>query len=1053
MQITYCNLEKSLILAAAVAGLAVGSVHAASYPDMKNVAEPTTNYHESFAPFTAPVDGGVSIDANAPQIADWTRQSGAGETMVLTAEGVNPSNALFIAYGEGMKSGVQTKVESACDIPLVDGRQCSVTLPPTLPSRELYLIWPHNEHGFGEPVAINRAEAWWVGFDTVNPGETFYIYGRNLTLDGTNAYCYIVEMGEWLTSTDANPYKAAFTMPATAANRTYTIYAHNGHGQAYGWSEPLSIGVESAYSWSANTLNVTNYGANGSDAGDDRAAFVSAIGAASDGDTLYIPDGTYYLSSTFTVNKRLHILGQSTNAVLRPTSDSVNPLVGGNSSGAFFENLTLFHSFANQVFGSYNRERLRFKNVVFSHYQSTGAGSQLVSLEYASNFLFEDCAFLPYKQLKIASESSNLRFDGCRFLGVRDCNEMASIKAERLDFSGCRIGNYDGSDASEGTGWAKGRWLKMNKGDYVYIGNNTITEMAPREPTPFFSNGVITSFTGLGDATTVWSLGNCKPCTFYFDDIPDEFDGRGDNSIDYHGVLVTVPYGTGESTVTGWVKENNAIANYVTVWIKEASWSRAEQMNSSVTTSAEFTDKIDQNSGEQILCEGFQSLQAGQVLSANADNLFISPAEASETGVTGSRQVFITGGRGLGQAREVANINTGTGEVSINGTWKVVPDATSTYILANGALNYCVYNNDFSAREDGLEYTHKATTALQISASHGLVFADNTLNNMRHVVRQYGHSGQGEALSGVSAPAPSYFSILSGNEVTGTAVGFDNSVKHWKSAPLVQGDSFMLGNVFRSNTLSSITYKSAFGFTDEFAANNTIGINVVEGNHVSDLRYVVSHPSQPPLRANVMTLDAYASAQVLVDNKFYGHSNITGLSNTNVVLHGNTWADFGQTYAASYSRLSVAQPKSIDGTVEIRNTGTAVLNWMSPSLGSGSIAPEQSTNLINVAEDTHTIESGAQTKLVEVAQLIQIPSSGQIDFPVSGYDGVWVKVRLINQVSGAEQSLGPWYSPTNIVLQGLPGTWYLMILETSATESGYYSPGITNSFGQSSSAH
>ena len=44
--------------------------------------------------------------------------------------------------------------------------------------------------------------------------------------------------GEWLTSTSANSYKADFTMPAGKANGTYTVWAHNGLGQHYGWSEP-----------------------------------------------------------------------------------------------------------------------------------------------------------------------------------------------------------------------------------------------------------------------------------------------------------------------------------------------------------------------------------------------------------------------------------------------------------------------------------------------------------------------------------------------------------------------------------------------------------------------------------------------------------------------------------------------------------------------------------------------------------------------------------------------------------------------------------------------
>ncbi|MBN2161949.1 MAG: hypothetical protein JW713_03315 [Pontiellaceae bacterium] len=891
-------------------------------------------------------------------------------------------------------------------------------------------------------MTINQPEAWWVGFDSITPGETFYIYGKNLTLDGERAYCYVKELNVWLTnSVSSNPYKAGFTMPATAVAGTYTIYAHNGHGKRYGWSDPLSITVQNDDTWNSSVINVTDYGANGFDEADDSAAFSSALSKVPTGGILYIPDGTYYLSTRFLVSKRIRVRGESSDAVLVGMTSAVNPVVGTGASGIIYENLTVKNSFRGQALGLYNRSRVKLVNVVISSYPSTGERSQLMTIEKCHNILFEGCTFIVTPLINVVNESSNIRFDGCRFLGVYDCNQMMTVNAMKIDFSNCRATNLDASDAGSGDGWAKGRWVVHDAADYLYYGNNVVSNMAPRDPIPFFTTGVITGFSELGEATTVWSMGSCKPVTFYFDDIPDEFDGRGDNSVDYSGVLVSVPYGTGESSLTGWVKENNAIDNYVTVWIKEDSWSKAEQMNSSVTTSAEFIDKIDQNSGEQILCEGFQAKQAGHVLGATATSLLISPVEASGYSVASkTRQAFITGGRGLGQCRNVVSIDADTGEVILEKPWRVVPDSSSTYELAAGSMSFAVYGNYFSGRESGLGYTHRATTALQTTASFGLVFEKNTLETMRHAARLYGYCGEGDALTGMNAPGASYFWFVNGNTVSETALGFRADVfANRGNYPLAVGESWNLGNVFRSNTVSGVTYKSAFGFYDSYAANSTFGINVLDANQGEDFRYVISHISQPPHRAVPVILDEYASDLVMVGNNFKGNADITGLSNTNVVLQQNTWSGFGATYGAGYSKLAVSQPVSIDGSFKIWNVGTVDLEWSSPIFGQGTIAPESSITMTDLEDGVYSIESGGGSRNIVIANLIQTSVGSWIKIPVSGYDGQWVKVEVQDVVQDITTSQGPWYEPSQLLID-TPTNRYVIRLMTSGSENGVYVP-------------
>ncbi|MBD2847808.1 right-handed parallel beta-helix repeat-containing protein [Paenibacillus sp. IB182496] len=77
---------------------------------------------------------------------------------------------------------------------------------------------------------------------------------------------------------------------------------------------------------SAATLDVTAYGADGSDALDDTAAIQDAIDAASAGDTVYIPDGTYYVSEQLDMKSELILTGAGrdlTELIYTGTIDSV----------------------------------------------------------------------------------------------------------------------------------------------------------------------------------------------------------------------------------------------------------------------------------------------------------------------------------------------------------------------------------------------------------------------------------------------------------------------------------------------------------------------------------------------------------------------------------------------------------------------------------------------------------------------------------------------------------------------------------------------------------
>lgn len=91
------------------------------------------------------------------------------------------------------------------------------------------------------------------------------------------------------------------------------------------------------------TLSVVSYGANGSDSLDDRAAIQSAIDAASPGDTVLLPKGTYYLAGTVNGKSGVAIRGESREKTIVKYVDSSDTYMFylHNVAGASIKNMTL----------------------------------------------------------------------------------------------------------------------------------------------------------------------------------------------------------------------------------------------------------------------------------------------------------------------------------------------------------------------------------------------------------------------------------------------------------------------------------------------------------------------------------------------------------------------------------------------------------------------------------------------------------------------------------------------------------------------------------------
>lgn len=937
-----------------------GQVSVFILPDVA-VLEPNTEYPSGFSTFSPSVSGNVSDSENVPAIIEWSKISNSGEVITLSIENFDNYTSFYASDGSNVYP---------CDILSNVNRQVVVTLSPSLSSNTSYMLWAVNEYGASEPVLVNTAIADWVGFDTVETGDSFFVYGKNLIIDGGSCWIYNSTENDWLEcEIGSNPYKAEFKVPATWATGSHTLYLHNTFGGKYGWSDPVSVSVESEASWSGVVYDVTSYGANGADENDDYNAFYNTFSAAPNGATVYIPNGVYYLSNAVGPWKRNRVLGESESGVIIKNTYDGNIFSIG-TEGCIFENLTLENQSARQAFGCYSsseRRGLSFINVTFSNlpYSTYGEG-QLIQTQGYGNILFKDCTFLPSGPiyLKTYPDTFNVRFENCSFEGVWDCNMIVKSDINYLDFTGCTFQNYNAVDTTTGEGWAKGRCVVQDAGEYFYFGDNNISEMAPREPTPFYTDGVITSVGSLGEEEFVWSLGDCKPITINFQDIPDEYHGRGDGTFNYDGVKVYLRYNSDGDKLESYMKELNATSNYITVYIKSSSYTAAEQLSDIVTTEADFIDIVDQNSGEMLLCEGFQTIQAGDVISGTSNSIFVAPSEVTASGVSSSNLVFITGGKGLGQAIKVESVDSETGEIVLEDDWRVIPDSSSSYMFTIGTLSYVVYNNTFSGSTSGLGSDHKATTALQISASNGLVFANNTLINMRNVLRLYSHNGESNAVSSISAPAPNYFSYINNNNITSTARGINISL-YDNGDPLAPGDSFSFGHVISNNVMSDITYEHSFGIYDDHDTAS-VGVNVFSSNNVSN------YSSSDGKYAVPFGFSDNIGTQVLIGNSLSGNSSIDGLDSPNVSIINSEFVDFNNIYTVSFDRINIPRTlfyaSSDVQTCIVQNQGTNILNWSSSLGHSGVVDPgdEDSFQFTISNPDTFNISGGGDVISISI---------------------------------------------------------------------------------------
>lgn len=445
----------------------------------------------SFDAFSPPTSNNLAAATGTPQISEFTRIANDGDTIALTGENLTSN---FVAYGEGV---ITNEI-----LAMLDGRIAALTLSGDLPSDEVYMLWPTNSTGFGTPVLINKTESWWAT-ETVSTGETFYIYGRNLSLGGESTWAWCDEEEEWLYSSTNNPYRAGFTVPDDWENGTYTLYAHNQKGREYGWADPVEIEVVDAWEWDEDTnnwFNVVSYGAKPDDDDDDYAGIEDAcIAAKNKGDdcTVYFPDGTYETSHSFhhidygmrwvgedmetTILKAHSSYGEGNNYGLVYNTSYDGPVAFKNIQ--FVEDADLSSISGDALITvDNNSQNTVFSNVWFNQIGKTVVTNQesrkLVIADESSNTSFLNCRFNFADEIK-AKTTTGLVIKDCTFIGMNDAYLCISVsEADMVSATGNLFYDYNRSAEH---GMMQGRcFYGRNKAvgmSNIYFADNTTSNL------------------------------------------------------------------------------------------------------------------------------------------------------------------------------------------------------------------------------------------------------------------------------------------------------------------------------------------------------------------------------------------------------------------------------------------------------------------------------------------------------------------------------------------------------------------------------------------------
>lgn len=817
---------------------------------------PFPSYFDTFTPpHFAP-------NSSAPAVAEWTRSAAPGNAMELSLAALTTDSA-FVVYGqtgpaETAPINITPQVLDIAPMltPAITAGQIAAMLLPTTTSgmpQGMYLTWPENNIGYGNPVAINRTEAWWAGPLTVTVGDTASIYGRNLTYPGTYSsgstppLVYLVSTGGGATTaapvSAANPYKVDFSV-ATVTPGTYNIWIHNGAGGHFGWSEvqglsqgatpaqygPATLTVSATSPWDCeasgpSSFNVmTGYGATGDGATDDTIAITNAITAAGSYAnnsshpyaTIYFPAGTYMVTTGFQPPNNVCFMGAGTTnwqnqSVSTPTASILRlsqtnltctypPPAYVQSGGAFI--------WANEGVTGGGSNNVEFTDMVLDAngnipcmWMTTSGGSGLASQSTQVRFRGEHNA--KFDHIVLNGTGAGVSWEGG--------GGFASF-----DFSG-GVNYYLTDSIIIGSGFEN---IGTNQ---VFVTGNTFLEAD--------NNGGV--------------MGNTSPTeTSFWNNTMEDLAKFNTDAVAAGNPSAQIPYNGGSASLrAAFASSYNPLSGGYPLYITnigpygEGRIGGAEIYETGLiyigqntnlnagpcdpnNTNGSYPDSYpgcyegpnppdtatNQNSGEQVLFETAGTDYGGFALASSSNTVEVSGLTETSCGFTPSgpcigEDTVIVGGTGLGQNRHIIAQSGDT--VTVAPAWQVVPDATSRVYIASVTYQVAVYDNIEQGKADHVNRYTSLTGVEPWSNVYGLVYDGNQVSNVGDGINDA--TLEESSRQPQNWIVPNYFNLFTNNTIKGayTGIAIDDLTSY---GPGEAGDQYavsFVGDIFRNNILGT----------------------------------------------------------------------------------------------------------------------------------------------------------------------------------------------------------------------------------------------------------
>lgn len=184
----------------------------------------------------------------------------------------------------------------------------------------------------GQTLLLNRPLLWFIqptkllpglSDNEVAPGTEVQVVGKDLLLpDGSGSSLIAIRAAgdRWQTfpATSADRYSILAKLPATLAPGAYELALHNGCGGAASWSAPLAFHVKQPENWPQRQWNVREHGLRGDGITDDTDALRAMLADVENngGGIVYFPWGTYRLSKTIVIPRRVVLRGEQRDATI-----------------------------------------------------------------------------------------------------------------------------------------------------------------------------------------------------------------------------------------------------------------------------------------------------------------------------------------------------------------------------------------------------------------------------------------------------------------------------------------------------------------------------------------------------------------------------------------------------------------------------------------------------------------------------------------------------------------------------------------------------------------